>query len=51
MFSYLWSVSRWTVFFVLIVGLFSGLCSAALIATVNKALSNRDELETLLRQL
>ena len=50
MFSYLWATSRRTIFFVLIAGVLSGLSGAALIAIMNKALTNRDELGQLLWQ-
>jgi putative ATP-binding cassette transporter len=50
MFSYLWKASWQTIFWALLFGIFSGLCSAALVATINKALSNQIDLERLLWQ-
>lgn len=50
MFSFLWHESRRIIFWTLITGICSGLCSAALIATINKALSNQSEQELLLLQ-
>ncbi|PPD51328.1 MAG: peptide ABC transporter [Methylobacter sp.] len=41
MFGYLWRASWQTIIWVLVIGITSGLCSAALIATINKALSER----------
>lgn len=47
MFSFLWRESRKIIFWTLITGIFSGLCSAALIATINKVLSNQSDKELL----
>jgi putative ATP-binding cassette transporter len=50
MFSFLWRESRRIIFWTLITGICSGLCSAALVATINKALSNQSDHELLLLQ-